>query len=248
MKNSDIQTQKIINYLQQELNPHEKKVFEHEMAQNLELQKEVRFHEMVNEGIGKEIKVEAFRMKLNNIHEKEFGKPKTKVLNLQNKWYWAAASITVFSGTAVYSLLKTNFSNDKLFNKYYDVWQPALTTRGIENERNLTAIYQNFESKKYIETLQSIEKLDANTLNSPKIQLLKGCTLMELNRFSEAIEVFNYFETGNYTLYTDAGQWYKALCYLKIDDTQNAQQLLINMIDEENSYSKEASELLKKLK
>ncbi|MCK9205769.1 MAG: hypothetical protein M0P66_01535 [Salinivirgaceae bacterium] len=248
MKNSEMQTQKILNYLYGEMNPQEKNSFEQELEQDRHLRNELKLHEEIDKAINKEIKVQQFRMKLEGIHQQEFGAKKEKVLNIQNKWYWAAASITVFSGTAVYTLMKSANSTDRLFNRYYEVWQPGLTTRGVETESELMNIYQLFESKKYEETIWAINQMDKSTQHSPKIMLLKGCTLMELNEFDHAIEVFNHFDSDSYTLYTDAGKWYKALCYLKKEDTDKARNLLGKIVEEDNTYSKEAIELLKKLK
>ncbi len=247
MKNSEMQIQKILNYLYGDLTLQKKKDFEQELIQDPQLQNELRFHNSLDLALGKEIKVHQFRMKLEEIHQQEFGPKKAKVLNIQNKWYWAAASITLFSGTAIYSLMKSSNSLDRLFNKYYEVWQPGLTVRGVENENDWNKVYQLFESKKYNETIELIGLMEKKSQLSPKIILLKGCSYMELNEFDKAIEEFSHFDSDSYTLYTDAGKWYKALCHLKKENTTQARYLLESIVEEKTTYSKEALELLKKL-
>jgi hypothetical protein len=71
---------------------------------------------------------------------------------------------------------------------------------------------------------------------------------MELGEFNEAIKVFNYFESQDYTIYTETALWYKALSYLRNDDLDMAKANLQKIADNENTYATEAKELLKKLK
>ena len=70
---------------------------------------------------------------------------------------------------------------------------------------------------------------------------------MELGKFDEALTEFAKFETSDYTLYTEAAEWYQALCYLKTHQTQKARVTLTSIIDSNGSYAKEADTLLRKI-
>jgi hypothetical protein len=248
MKNSEMQSQKILNYLHGELNQQEANEIEKELKENPQLMKELMLQQEIDRFLLKESKVKAFREKLELIHEKEVVSKKSKVLNLQNKWYWAAASVTLISGTAIYSLSEYNRSTDRLYNKYYEIWQPALIARSADGEQKIQTILAQFESGNFAGTLNSIEQLPVNEQNSPNLWLIKGCALMEVDEFGQAVDVFKNFDSGTYTLYTESGQWYKALCYLKMDQMNEAKKQLRDISNKNNSYSKDALDILKKLK
>jgi hypothetical protein len=230
------------------MNVQEKTSFEKELETDQTLINELLLHHEVDKAIAKETKIKDFRQSLEAIHQEIAEPRKNKIVNLQNKWYWAAASITVFSGTAIYTFSKNAQSSQKLYKNYYEVWQPGFVTRGIETESVNDAIIALFEQQDYQLCIKKIKKLDKEAVISPKIQLIHGCSLMELGEFNEAIKVFNYFESQDYTIYTETALWYKALSYLRNDDLDMAKANLQKIADNENTYATEAKELLKKLK
>ncbi|MBI9066221.1 MAG: hypothetical protein JEZ09_02940 [Salinivirgaceae bacterium] len=248
MRNSEMQTQKILNYLYGKMNKQENIKFIQDCKNDSNLNNELNLHKEVDSAIKTEIKVKHFKNQLNTIHNEVFAQKQSKVINLQNKWYWAAASITVFSGTAIYTIARQFQNPDKLFNSYYAVWNPSMTTRSVTSEIELTKIIESFEAKDYGLSLQLINLLSLESQRNPKILLITGCSLMENEKYTEAIEVFDKFDNANYTLYTDAGNWYKALCLLKNKNINKAKSELKNIVKSKGTYSLEAQEVLKKIK
>lgn len=237
-----------MNYLYGEMNRQEKTIFEEELDADQQLSDELLLHQEIDKAIQKEVQIKSFRNLLDDIHESSYGKRKNNIINLQNKWYWAAASITAFSGTAIYTLSRQMASPDHLYQKYYEVWQPAFITRGISSEKDMDKVVSAFEAHNFNQTLALINNLDLTTKTSPKIRLIHGCTLMEMNQFEDAINIFKQFESEDYTLYTETAEWYKGLCYLKNDNTEQAIKTFKLISDNDNVYAEEANELLKKLK
>ncbi len=221
--------------------------FEKKINEDHELQKEVQLSKEVNKAIQTELLVSSLNKKIAKIHQKSFNKPAGKVLNLQNKWYWAAASITLFTGTAIYSL-KTYFSSSNyLYKEYYAIWQPAFNTRTSDNAIEKQILAQ-FEKGNYAKAIQLIEDIPPEKQLDAKLILTKGCALMEMGDYIAAIQQFEKFNTKNYTLYTETSNWYKALCFIKVRDLQNAIITLNNISEYENSYALEAKKLLTKIK
>lgn len=237
-----------MSYLYGEMNVQEKTGFEKELENDQQLINELLLHHEVDKAIAKETKIKNFRHSLETIHQEIATPRKNKIVNLQNKWYWAAASITVFSGTAIYTFSKNAQSPQKLYKNYYEVWQPGFVTRGIDTESVNDAIMALFEQQEYSLCIEKIQQLDKEAVISPKIQLIHACSLMELGKFDEAIEVFKTFESQDYTIYTETALWYKALSYLQNDDLDLAKAYLQKIVDNENTYATEAKELLKKIK
>lgn len=248
MKNSATQTQKILSFLYDEMSTNEKNAFEREMNQNPELKKEVEMHQKVDKALKLEMEVEDFKNKLKTIHAQHIDENnKGKILNLNNKWYWAAASITLFSGTALYSLVKQKSPN-QLYNKYYKVWEPAQMTRGLSTETEMGKITFFFENGNYKQSLELISSLPTQVVTDPKIMLIKACSLMELEKFEDAVAAFKKFDSQDYTFYTETSQWYKALCYLKMEEQDMATRVLSNIAKNKGTYANEAKELLDKMK
>lgn len=230
------------------MNLKEKNLFEEELKTQKPLRSELRLQQEIDQAIVKEMKISSFRDKLNGIHENNFRSKESKILNIQNKWYWAAASITLFSGTAIYSLKHHFQSPDYLYSSYYQVWQPSVITRGLESEQNIQKIIKEFEKGNFTKVIETFNTKIIDKQLNPKLILLKGCAEMELNNFDAAIETFAVFDSKDYTLYTEAGQWYQALCYLKNEDIDLAKQALTLIVERKTSYANEAEELLNKLK
>ncbi len=236
-----------MNYLYGEMNSGEKNLFEVELEKNSQLRNELQLQQEIDNAIKTELKVESFKASLNAIHNNTVGKKEGKILNLQNKWYWAAASITLVSGTAIYSLRHHFQSPDYLFNSYYEIWQPTVVTRGLESEYITKNIIKEFEAGNFGKVIEMLNQNYNNNSLSPKLLLLKGCAEMEMKNYNNAINTFGIFESKDYTLYTEAGQWYQALCYLKNKDISKAKQMLETIIANNTSYADEAAELLENL-
>lgn len=220
--------------------------FEKEMSEDKDLQNEVQLGKEVNQAIKQELQVSDFMNKIGDIHTQEFEKPKNKIINMQNKWYWAAASITLFSGTAYFSIQKRTTQPEYLFNQYYEVWQPALITRSA-NSNVQKQILMNFEQGNYNKVLMLIETIPAEEQNDAKLILTKGCALMEIEEYNKAIVEFEKFNTKDFTLYTDASNWYKALCYIKLQQLNKAMIILNNIVIYKSAYSDDAKKLLDKI-
>jgi len=227
------------------MTPEQKAQFEQELKQDNQLKEDLQLALEVNKAIKTELLVANFKNKLSNIHQKEFGKPNGKVINLQNKWYWAAASMTLTAGTAAYTVNHHANQPDQLYNKYYSTWQPALATRSVNNSTE-NMIIEKFENANFDQTILLINELPTENL-TPKIILIKGCALMELKKFNDAISVFESFNSSNYTLYTETGNWYKALCFIKLNETNKAITELNKIAVSGNTYSTSAQKLLKKM-
>ncbi|MDA3893215.1 MAG: hypothetical protein PF517_16255 [Salinivirgaceae bacterium] len=138
-----------MNFLYNDASTQKKRQFEEEIKNNSELKNELELQKEIDKAISNEIKVDSFRDRLNNIHDSHINKREGRILNLQNKWYWAAASITIFSGTAIYSIKNHFQSTDKLYQNYYEKWEPSFVTRGAESEALYKNIADEFEAGNY---------------------------------------------------------------------------------------------------
>ena len=68
---------------------------------------------------------------------------------------------------------------------------------------------------------------------------------MELGQYSEAISLFSQLESE--PILNHLGIWYTGLCYLALEDEQNARSTFKTIIEREGYFMKEAKAVLKKI-
>lgn len=201
----------------------------------------------IDEVLKKHFAIEDFRDRLENIHKKEFGNP--KIINLfqgKNTWYWSAASIVgLLGGSYLYFNQRPGF--DSLYRHYYQAYQPAVTFRSAESEAEVSKIIEFYNSGQYTKTIALIENIEKMSNLSPNMVLVKGCSLMELKQYKAALSEFEKFDSKTYTLYTESAYWYKALCFIKLEDTEAALVQLEFLIENGVSYQEKAEKLKEKI-
>jgi hypothetical protein len=209
-------------------------------SSNWKLEKEV------DDILTKHFAIEDFRQRLENIHEQEI-ETKGKIIQLGKKtWYWSAASIAGFIGGS-YLVYQNSHSFDNLYNNYYMAYEPNITFRGNSSNVSVQAIVTHYNKGEFSNAIALIESMESNQELSPNVLLMKGCALMELQQFKAAIHEFSKFNNKTYTLYTESSYWYKALCFIKLERTDEALAQLDVLIENGVSYQERAKKLRNKI-
>jgi lipopolysaccharide biosynthesis regulator YciM len=69
-----------------------------------------------------------------------------------------------------------------------------------------------------------------------------------MNNYENAIKEYSkVIEHGN-NLFVEEAEWYKALCYLKINNKADAKQELLAVIDRKGHYENNAKAILRRLR
>jgi hypothetical protein len=69
-----------------------------------------------------------------------------------------------------------------------------------------------------------------------------------LNKYPKAVtEYSKVIDHGN-NMFIEEAEWYKALCYLKMNKRAEAKKELLAVIDRRGHYQKDAKAILRKLK
>lgn len=85
-----------------------------------------------------------------------------------------------------------------------------------------------------------------NLQKTPRELLAQGSEQYEAGRMGEAIQTFQQVAANSSETFTDAANWYLALCYLKQNQPENAKPLLIKLQTSKN-YHVDAKDILKQL-
>ena len=236
-----------------ELSVESLEAFDMDLEKDAELMAEFELHKEVDEAI-QESEVIELRKKLELVHDLTQNKKQPGLLRtiLRHKLSRIAAAsfvvLLLITSLSLYFLRPDgNMSNDSLFKIYY---QPdaALLIRGT-NSQNATLIqaFQMYENKEYNNALSLFsEVLDKDSENIP-VQFYSGISNIELGQYQEALHPFNFIMDHKQNLYVERAEWYTALCFLKVNENENAVDLFRKISLSNSSYKDKAHEILKSI-
>lgn len=236
-----------------ELRGEELEAFDRDLMNDAELMAEFELHKEIDEAI-QESEVIELRKKLDLVHDLTQNKKQPGLLRtiLRHKLSRIAAAsfvvLLIITSLSLYFLRPDgNMSNDSLFKIYY---QPdaALLIRGT-NSQNATLIqaFQMYENKEYDNALKLFSNvLDTDKENIP-VQFYSGISYIELGQYQNALHPFNFIMDHKQNLYVERAEWYAALCFLKLNDNDNAVELFRKISLSSSSYKDKAHEILKSI-
>ena len=246
-------------YVNSEMTNDQRVSFEKEMEQNNELEKVVALYKDIPNRLNN---IEAdldFNQKLQNARNNY-----SQTSNKSTSWKWIFISIiSIVVIGFVWKQLSNNTEKEEIQEQQNlpenvpiaSLWEdtdmpPAYISRGGEGVDIDIKIYQDahqlYAQDKFVEALTTLETIDATSKISGETLLLKGVCLFELEKYSDAIRIYdNYIKFG--TEPQDMVLWYQALACIQTNQTAKAKSNLQNIIDQDYSKSEIAKELLKTL-
>jgi hypothetical protein len=169
-----------------------------------------------------------------------FEKPKS---NTNYKWL-AAACVLVFMGIGTWFVLQNNNDNN-LYQEYYQTYPNVImpTVRGDVDKDEKTTAFIAYDQKNYQQAYTNFTALyDKN--GEDYAVFYAALSLIELNKHKEAIICFdkkNWQKNNTFTPYVN---WYKALCYIKLEENKQAKLLLESLAKQANPLQEQAKKLL----
>lgn len=236
-----------------ELMGEELEAFEKDLKDDPDLMAEFELHEEIDEAI-QESEVIELRKKLDLVHDLTQNKKQPGLLRtiLRHKLSRIAAAsfvvLLIITSLSLYLLRPDgNMSNDNLFKIYY---QPdaALIIRGTDSQNaSLIQAFQLYENKEYVSALDHFAQVLESDGDNIPVQFYSGITNIELGQYRNALQPFNFIMEHKQNLYIERAEWYAALCYLKLNDNENAVELF-RKISHSSSFNKDkAHEILKSI-
>ncbi|WP_396153226.1 tol-pal system YbgF family protein [Flavobacterium sp.] len=227
-------------YFEQQLSEEEKVLFESLLQNDSEFAKEVAYQKNVKKAITLNER-KALKQTLQS-----FENNKKENKNNSQFWYIAGVFLLFFGGLAWFQFMKD--SPEQLYQEYYQSYPNVVapTVRG-DNERNLKSdAFYEYDSGNYQKSLELFSKIYADEEVDYAL-FYQAMSLMELNRYDEAIATFDQFKTSDNNAFSPFVKWYKALSYLKINEKEKAIQLLKELSEKENPQQQMAKKLVAEL-
>ena len=258
---------KIEAYLGGDMTPEEQRQFEEMMAQNPELQKEVRLANEVNHHLNDSTWMGADAAKNDPTKQEIENYIKSdEAIALKSKLRQAGAnykktgsnssSIKYIIGAVAAILIIALISNvlwnrspnhDTLYAEFYvESDLPSLVKRGSENEL-LTKAVSLFQSNEYEQAIQFFEQYEKEIQGTdPSVYIYTGFSYLENGNIDEAIQNFDKLLESN-SIDKSKALWYKSLAYLKADRIEECKAILSQIIEDSLFNAQKAKKLLDEL-
>ena len=164
-------------------------------------------------------------------------------------------SILKYAVAAVFligiTLISINFfsqrsNSEQLYAEFFEPYRNVIAPieRGDEPSTDEEKAFAYYELGKYQKAIDGFEALSSNTAIYKSFYI--GISNMQLEQFDLAIKMFERYEvSGN--RFKQQSQWYRSLCYLKLNDLARAKETLEILAKTHDFKALEAQKLLKKL-
>ena len=228
-------------YIQNRLSQEERAEFDSLLANDEAFKKEVDLHTNLKKVALHEDDAE-FRNLIANF---EIVKHQQK--RNYTKWL-AAAGIALVLGLSYVLMLNDTTSNEELFSNYFEPYRNVIQPieRGSSQQDQKTLAFTAYEKGDYKKAIDLFSKL-YDTTNESYCLFYKANALLKLEKAKEAVPLLLKHLKTKDTL-TEKSRWYLALAYLKLNNKIEAKKTLKKVLSESTYKTKEANELLKKIK
>ncbi len=231
--------QLIISYFEKTLTEKEQLIFENYLENDKDFADEVAFEENVKKAI--------------MLNERSFLKQKLKSFEKEKNskksifiWYVAASILMVFGGG--FWFINQSSNTEKLYTEYYQTYPNTIlpSVRGIQSQDLKSNAFVAYDNENYATSFELFSKLYETTKDDYAL-FYSSMSLIELQKHKEAIVVLNKFDLNKENQFSPLVKWYKALCFLKLDQKEEAIKLLLSLASNQNSQQEMAKKLLEKL-
>ncbi|OQX81390.1 MAG: hypothetical protein B6D61_00795 [Bacteroidetes bacterium 4484_249] len=243
----DKSKQQIEDFLDGNLPEKELSSFLKQKEADKEFAKEIDFRLEVNEAIQDKGLME-LREILDNQRKQSLNYPFFSFRkDLLKTWHLAAASFSLIlvAGGLWYILSNNPYSTEKLVTKYYKPAHPILQVRSVEiNADNaLNNAFKHYKQKDFDNALNYFNSLD----NQITARFYSGICYIELEKFDNAIESFNFVIEDKDNLFIEQAEWYLGLIYLMDNQKNNAVKQFEVIAGSDSYYAKQAGDILQYL-
>jgi tetratricopeptide (TPR) repeat protein len=247
----NVSEQQIEDYIEGTLQGPGLESFLSEWNENAGLRAEVNLRCNVDEAIG-EKDIFTLRDKLAGVRKELESKeiksliPETKVHQMH--WLRAGVAVAVIL-FALAGLFRNEFGNmNHAYNQYYQPpeWAPQ---RSVTADLNILQEANGyFTAGEYERALLLYEKAIGENDEKFVFQFYKAATLQNLEKYEEAIPEYSQVITHGDNMFVDEAEWYRALCYLKLEKKEVAREQLTAIMDKNGFYKNDAKAIIRKMK
>ena len=242
--------EKIEAYLSEKMPAEVKAKFEKEMVENPALAQKVKVFKTAQKTVLAAARND-LRGRVDKVFEKNHreNKSESKVVNLRRALSIAAGVMILIGSLVFFNVFTDEMSSSEAFTAYYE--RPAAPTVRSGEElisevwSKAVGLYSENDFPKVIETLLPLIEA-GNFSNQNEGRLILGIAFLERDEPGKAVEQFE--KISPVSSFAGQAAWYRAMVGLKYHDIENTMVQLKNIAEKGGFKSREAKEILEKLK
>jgi tetratricopeptide (TPR) repeat protein len=144
---------------------------------------------------------------------------------------------------------QTSTSYESIYSNQYTPYDASTIFRTNTTSNDMVNhALELYEEAKYTESLFALNEILATYPNKPQINFYAGLNHQALGEYQKAIASYQKVLSHNDNLFMEQSTWYMALCYLKTKNKKEAETLLSSIEKQNGFFSKNAKDILKKIK
>ena len=241
----------IEKYIDGELKGKELLKFNELLSTNPDIRRDYNLSLEINNSIIED-DVMALRETIDFIYKEESKVKRISSVFTKRKFYYyaaACAALLIATGGFLQNIINPNLDNEAVFEKYYTPYDVTVTYRSGNTaiDRLLLNALESYEEKDYENALILFEEVMESRKKDMAVNLYSGISYIEEEKYQKATRSFNNIISDNDNLFIEQAKWYLAMCYLKTEKTDKAQNVLKEIIKEDSYYKKQAFRVLKDL-
>ncbi|WP_439181508.1 tetratricopeptide repeat protein [Carboxylicivirga taeanensis] len=238
---------KILQFFTNELDPLQHEELKAAMANNEELKEDMKLQQEILYTLAHhEQDNDDFRKQLKAIGDEFIAGDQEHKRSFRLNYWLAAASVIVVIGLGSYLglLSGSKYSGSQAFIEYYAPYGTDMTVRGNDQPGSFNAAFEQYHAGDIDAAIVSFTELKSE--NEELAGFFTGLCYLELGNIADAKQQLE--ATSKISIFYDEQvKWYLALCYLKLEEYQQAELILTEIKNVGSKYSDDARSLLKKV-
>ncbi len=252
MKSKSNYSELVQKYLADEMSKEEIVLFKSKLEQDQSLRKELDFHQRLDDVLMDD-ELSHFKVVLDKIHQ-ELKPGRSKKYDLYSrKWSLVAASLLILIVVSLVFFCESDvWSKDgEIFDKYYSRYNPQNVVRshtGCSGHEEYLSALELYNNEKYSEAKHAFQRIIGEKPKNIGAKFYLGVTHIELGDTENAIKYFDEVINSGDLFYIEHSQWYKSLCFIKMDNETEAMKQLVMISGKGGFYQNRADEIISKIK
>lgn len=231
-------TERIDRYLTGAMDSAERQAFEAELTADAQLAEDVILQRDMGAFLRRREHRNALQAQLRDIGRAHFQaeKKEAKITPMSRRRILWIGAMAAAAGLALF-LLRPLLFPPSLFDQYAEYPALALAQKSSAGPADWSAAETAFNSGRYAAAEMPLEQYLAAYPTDMQAQLYLGICKMELDKHTEARQIFGELVQGGES-FKDYAQWYMALSYLKAGDAAACRRVLDGIPTDSSFYEK----------
>ncbi|MCG8699866.1 MAG: hypothetical protein MI922_17560 [Bacteroidales bacterium] len=132
---------------------------------------------------------------------------------------------------------------ESLYSSFYQPYESDFITRDAEGEDNIQFGLLLYQDKEYENAYSIFENYLKENFNDQRIRFHAGLCALELEKYSNAVQLLEQVSADKNTIYQEHALWYLSLAYLKVEKLDEAYESL-QIVANGNTLNKSKAEKL----